>query len=345
MASMISPSNKGRSVGVVMSISGGPSLFDYFNGFEYVDPASGSSDALTVELADDDLDWLKKYYPTLGTAIEASISLTNWNDSGDNKVLRVGTFTLDDAEFSGNPSTCRLSALSKPADTSFSTRERTQVWEDATLAGIAGELAGRYGLALNYKAKTINIKTIEQSQKTDMTFLLDLCESYDLGMKVYDKKLVIFDWGEMEAQEPVLRINRPRIENDNYEYHDTLAGVYTGARIQYKTEDDDEEISLFVGYKDEEGEGCRTLYMNETVDNAAEADQKARAAVNKANREAVTFNCDIWPNVNVTSGVTIEIMNMGAADGKYFVDRMTFSRSGDSGAVQSLEMHKCQQRI
>ena len=315
-------------------------LFDYLQETTYTDPASGSSDELQITLFNVDLEWMKDKAPKLGDRVKAFFDLMNWNGLRDNHQLLCGQFLVDDVEYSGNSSECIVACVSKPADTSWATRQRTQVWENATLAGIAGELAGRSGLSLSYKAPTIDIAKVEQSQKTDQAFLEELCEEHDLGMKVFETKLVIFDWGDMEDQDPIAKLSPERqdfVENA-FDYHDTLAGVYTGAEIAYKNGDDGEEIKLTIG------DPARQLYINETVDNAAEADKIARARVNQSNRTATTFSADLWPREDITSGVVIELEDMGVANGRYFVDVCTIT-VGSSGTQMSIETHKCQQRL
>lgn len=329
------PRERMRAAGAVLSLKG--SLFDYLKSVEYTDPAAGSSDEITVVLYNCDLEWLKDKAPESGDQITGALTLTNWNGVGDNRTVKAGSFTVDDISYDGVTSECEILGVSKPADSSWQTRERTQVWEDITIDGIAGELAGRNGLSLEYNAPTINIKKIEQSQKSDQSFLETLCEDHDLGMKVFEKKLVIFDWGRMEEQGSVATLKIEDLDG-SYSYHDTIAGIYTGAEIAYKNADDDKEIKVTVG------DAKRQLYLNDTADTAAEAEKIAKSKVNESNRGMTTFDCDIWPRDDIVSGVTVDIEGFGVADGKYFVDKMTFAIT-NSGTKQSLEMHKCQPRL
>jgi len=57
------------------------------------------------------------------------------------------------------------------------------------------------------------------------------------------------------------------------------------------------------------------------------------------------MSASIWPDVSVVAGVTVTISGLGHADGKYFVDKVTWTMGGDGKAAQDLEMHKCQDRI
>lgn len=335
---MLQPGMRARAAGAVLTFNGSENLFEHLQSVEYTDPAQGASDELHITMQDTKLEWLMDKYPKLGDSVSGALTLTNWNERGDNQTVKAGSFVLYDVGFTGGPAVCQLSCASTPADTSFKTRERTQVWEDITLDAIAGELCGRYGLALQYNAPTICITKIEQSQKSDSSFLEELCDKYDLGMKVFEKKLVIFGWGEMEGQTPATALTRFSFVDDAWNYHDTLGGIYTGAKICYKNGDNDEEIEMHVG------DPTREVYINQTADTAAEAELMARAEVNRSNREMTTLSGDIWPDASIVSGMTVQVAMMGHANGTYFVDKMVFT-TGESGTKQSIEMHKCQPRI
>lgn len=318
---------------------------DYKKSLTYTDPVSSDSDSLELTLHDIGLEWLGPMYPQKGDEIQGALLFMHWDKYGDNQMLELGKFTLDNAKFSGGPAELSITAISQPADTSFTTRERTKTWEQVTIAAIGGEIAGKYGMSLDYQGPEIFLELIEQSQQTDAAFCQETVEKYGLSMKVYKDKLCIFDLGQLEAQGPVVTLSRKDFEDDSWEYEDSLDGVYTGARISYKDTNTEEEVSLYVGLKPEEGEGSRTLMITETADNAADADRKARAAVNNSNMKAVTMSGQIWPNAAVVAGATVQIEGMENADGKYLVDKSTITVSANAGTTHDIEMHRCQERL
>ncbi len=319
------------------------SLKDYLESISYEDVASGSSDTLSIKLHNITKQWMKGWYPKKGDAVEGSIKLLDWDKVGKDKKIFCGHFTLDDVSFSGNPMTASFDCVSAPASESFKTRERNKTWENATISGIAGEVAGRYSLSLSYSGPSIKIKKLEQSE-SDSEFLYKLCKDYGLSMKVYKKKIVIYDQTQMEQKGPVCTLGMDDFVDNNWEARDSLYGVYSGARISYKDPDDDKETSIYVGLKAENAKGSRTLRINETADSAADARRKAAAQVNLSNQDATTINGTIWPNIKVCAGVTVKITDFGKFNGKYFVDKSTMEL-GESGTSQKIEMHKCQKRI
>lgn len=319
------------------------SLKDYLENVSYEDVASGSSDTLSIKLQNIDRKWIKGWYPQKGDEVQGSIKFLDWDKAGKDRKIFCGHFTLDEIKFSGNPMTASFECVSAPASESFKTRERNKTWENVSIKEIAGEIAGRYSLSLSYQAPEIKLKKLEQSEN-DSAFLYKLCEDYGLSMKVYKKKIVIYEQTQMELKKPVAILDMSNFIDNEWEVTDSLYGVYTGARISYKNPDDDKETSIYVGLKGENAKGSRTLKINETTDSPADAKLKAAAKVNKSNEEATTITGTIWPDVKICAGVTVKLSGFGKLNGKYFVDKSTIEL-GESGTSQNIEMHKCQKRI
>lgn len=318
-------------------------LDPYLESVTYEDIAKNDSDTLEITIQNVDMKWLKEWYPQKGSTVSGNLKLLHWTGQDDTKTLQFGSFTLDEVSFSGNPRTAKFSCVAVPASESFRTRERSKTWKDVTIQAIAREIAGRYKLALKYNGLTVQIKALEQSDQTDCAFLQQLCEDYGQALKVYSNSIVIYDQTKMEQQKAVATFKESSFI-DGWEYNDTLAGVYTGARISYKSDKDDKETSIYVGLKAENAKGSRVLKINETVDSIADAKHKAAVQVNKSNEEATTFSAKIFPEPKICAGICVNISGMGKIDGKYFIDKSTFE-VGSSGTTQSLEMHRCQPRL
>ncbi len=321
----------------------GKSLKDYLQSLTYTDVASGQSDQLDIVLQNIEMDWLGKRYPKKGDRVDGRITFVNWDWIRDKK-LDCGAFVLDSIKFSGGPLTASFGCLASPIDSDFNARDRTKTYKDVTIEEIAQGIADRYDLKLKYSGADIRIDTIEQSQKTDSAFLQELCDTYGLALKVYKKAIVIYDQTEMEGKRPVKKLTRESFIDDGWEYEDALVGVYTGARISYKPAGGGDEISVYVGQRAEDAKDARVLHINETADSVADAYRKAAVAVNKSNQEATRLSGDIWPDPKICAGVTVEVSGLGHADGKYFVDKCV-TEVGGSKARQSVEMHKCYERL
>lgn len=319
-------------------------LEDYLETVTYTDVASGSSDSIDISIHNIGMDWLGAWYPKKGDKISGSITFKDWDTEGKDLKLTCGTFVLDSIKFRGGPLAATFGALAIPADESFKVTERTKTWMKVTVEKIADDIAKRYKLHLSYSGPSITIDAIEQSEKSDSAFLCEICEKYGLSLKIYNLKIVIYDQTEQEKKKSVTTLTRKSFVDDEWNYEDALEGTYTGARISYKSGEDNTEISVYLGLKKEDAHGSRVLKINETADNVSDAYYKAAAAVNKSNEKATTISGRIWPNPEICAGVCVTISEMGKMDGKYFVEKSTMEVS-DNGTKQSVELHKCQQRL
>lgn len=319
-------------------------LADYLESVSCEDVASGSSDSIDITLQNIDMKWMNQWYPTKGDKISGTVTFQDWNKDGENLKLDCGTFILDEVKFSGGPLKVSLGGVAIPANESFKVRERTKTWKNVTIKNIANEIAKRYGLSLSYSGPTITIASIEQSDKTDSAFLYDLCKKYGLSMKVFNNKIVVYDQTQQEKKAASATITRDSFIDDEWEYTDSIEGTYTGARISYKSGEDNEEISVYLGLKAENAAGSRVLNITEVADDYDAAYYMAAAQVNQSNEQATTISGKIWPNPKICAGICVTISGMGKANGKYFVDKSTVEVS-DSRTTQSVELHKCQTRL
>lgn len=319
-------------------------LADYLESVSCEDVASGSSDSIDITLQNIDMKWMNQWYPTKGDKISGTVTFQDWNKDGENLKLDCGTFILDEVKFSGGPLKVSLGGVAIPANESFKVRERTKTWKNVTIKNIANEIAKRYGLSLSYSGPTITIASIEQSDKTDSAFLYDLCKKYGLSMKVFNNKIVIYDQTQQEKKAASATITRDSFIDDEWEYTDSIEGTYTGARISYKSGEDNEEISVYLGLKAENAAGSRVLNITEVADDYDTAYYMAAAQVNQSNEQATTISGKIWPNPKICAGICVTISGTGKANGKYFVDKSTVEVS-DSRTTQSVELHKCQTRL
>lgn len=319
-------------------------LADYLESVSCEDVASGSSDSIDITLQNIDMKWMNQWYPTKGDKISGTITFQDWNKDGENLKLNCGTFILDEVKFSGGPLKVSLGGVAIPANESFKVRERTKTWKNVTIKNIANEIAKRYGLSLSYSGPTITIASIEQSDKTDSAFLYDLCKKYGLSMKVFNNKIVVYDQTQQEKKAASATITRDSFIDDEWEYTDSIEGTYTGARISYKSGEDNEEISVYLGLKAENAAGSRVLNITEVAEDYDTAYYMAAAQVNQSNEDATTISGKIWANPKICAGICVTISGMGKADGKYFVDKSTVEVS-DSRTTQTVELHKCQTRL
>lgn len=298
----------------------------------YTDPASGEADSIDIAIQDRDRRWISSWMPSAGDTLSARIKLQDWGREGDNRSLYCGFFILDDFSFAGWPITGSISGVSVPADGAFRETQRSKTWENVTIKEIATEIAGRAGIALLFDAKGFEwtIKSIEQTTQTDCEFLMSLCATYGLSMKVYAQKIVIFDREAYKAKRSAMVLYASDIES--WSWKTTLAGTYTGGEYAYTDPKTEEEITAKVG------DGPRILKQSGKADSAADAERKITAAVNDANHGAVSMSVTIMGNARLFAGQCITISGMARISGKYYIDKVVHSIG--SGYTMQLDLSK-----
>lgn len=286
----------------------------YLESFQYTDPASGESDSISLTLGNGDNNWLTGWFPEKGATLNARINTKAWDRGQGGRQLNCGLFLLDEISFSGSPDSMTMGAVSVPANDAFKETERTKVWEAVAIRQIASDIAGRYGLALVYDAPAIIIEAVEQSGATDSAFLGTICKDYGLSLKVYSKKLVIFDREAYKRKRAVDTINKGDMLS--YSFNTTLAGTYTGGELTYTTSKG-QEVTTKVGT------GPRILKSNVSASTAAEAKLKLTAAIAEANHGETTLSFSTMGNPSLVAGQCVNISGLGRANGKYYIDKAT----------------------
>lgn len=304
----------------------------------YTDVASGESDELSLSLQDRERKWMGSWAPKKGDHISASAAFQDWDGEGDNWAIFCGSFEVDDISMSGPPPSCTIGAVSIPRSTAFNEEERTKNWEDVTLKEIAEEIASRAGISVYYEAEDIPVRSMEQDKQTDCKFLYSVCEKYGLAMKVFAEKIVIFDEATYEAAPPVTELKYEDFAA-GYQYKSTLEGTYTGAKIAYSDPITGEDHIVTVGG------GDRIKEINEEADSAADAQKKAIAALNNANKNDTKFSGTVKARRELLASRCISISGFGVPDGIYYLDKVVTKVSGGGASQQSIEAHKVGYRM
>lgn len=311
-------------------------MAEYSEGFTYTDPASGESDTVSIKLSNIDWRFASTWLPAKGDKMTAKIVTQNWNAQGVEKVFSCGKFCVDDLSFSGPELTCTIGGVSVPDGNAFRCTERSKIWHEVTLKEVAREMARKYHLKLSYTASKIKLGTIEQSNETDSSFLNKVCQDFDMALKIYYGKIIIYDKRIFEKRRPVATIHESDMQS--WSCNSTITGTYTGARIKYAGDGDTERECVV-------GSGKRILNISEKADNLQDAKIKACAKVNAENEKSVTMTVSIMADNRIAAGSTVNITGMYQFNGKYFVDQVSHSIEAGGGYTMDLELHKCQKRI
>ena len=298
--------------------------------FTYTDIASGASDSISITLENIDKKWLNAWFPEKGSTITAKLIVKNWEKSGKKRTFNCGTFVIDDISFSGPPLVATIGAVAVPADTGFKATKKSKTWEDVTIEQIASKIAEAAGIQFYYRAPTIKISEIEQSKETDSSFLYSLCAKYGLAMKVYNKKLVIFNEEDYEREErSYIAIDEKDMETWNF--NTTVDGTYTGVKLTYTKPSSNKTTSVTVGTTE------RLYEYDAQVDGQYDAELQAKAKLRSENKKAKTMDMKIMAKENIVASSVIKVTGLGKADGPYYVDQVKHNIG--TGYTMSVSMH------
>lgn len=310
--------------------------------FEYVDNASGDADSISINLKDEKHIWLKDWFPEKGDVINPKIKTINWKKDGEEQVLPCGRFFIDAPSYSGRPSTFTLDAISSPLNSNFSDAGRSKMWKNITLKKIAKDIAGRYGLSLQYLGNNnpkFDVK--EQDEESDSSFLSEICGDEGLAMKVTDSSIVIFDESEFEKRVHVRAYKEWGSEVLSYDFDTSLKDTkYDGVNVKYH-EPKTGRVIEFLYAPGGSDEDSKIYQINKRVQNEIEARRLAQKTFQRLNKKEVTCSLEVVGNLEILGAVTIMLEGFGYFSGKYYVNQATHAVG--SGFKTSIEARRVQE--
>ena len=172
------------------------------------------------------------------------------------------------------------------------------------------------------------IKCEEQEDQTDCEFYAELCEKYGLAMKVYNRKIVVYDREEYKKKPAVLMLTETDLQA--WSWQQRMSGTYTGGEFAYTPAKTSKEIKVTLGTQE------RALKLSGKADSQADAERQLKAAINKENHGRITLSATIMGNAALAASQCVEVQGLGALSGKYYIDKVTHNIGG--GYTMDLEM-------
>lgn len=342
------------------------SIRPYLLSMTYTDSEEDESDSLQIQLQDRDSLWLESWLEKAVAAtaaakfsMSATITPENWGSGGG--ALPTGGFELDSVEAGGPPATINLKGSSLAYGSSIRQTKKTKAWENYSLSGIANEIAGNAGLTCMYEAaRNPTYERKEQTKKSDIKFLSELCHDEGISLKCTDGQLVLFDQSVYEALPPVMTIRRNNgrilpaspnaygayskaIDCEAYLDYSLSTGAaetqYGSCRVSYTDPATGKCIEGIATAEGDDGKSEQRLEITARVSSAGEAKALAEKHLrlhNKFNRSA---SFTLPGNTALVAGVTVMLEGFGGWDGKYMVKQATHT-VGNSGYTTKIDLRK-----
>ncbi len=151
-----------------------------------VDDAAGiKSDKTTIKLSDRDysLEW-----PPKGQIIQVELGYK------ETFLMNMGTFEIDSVKCDDTNSGATISFTARALMTHNNEikKPRTEFYDEPTLGGVIGQIAGRNGYSAEVDGDVAGIgySHLDQTEESDINFVSRLAEQHDCYAKLQDKKIL-----------------------------------------------------------------------------------------------------------------------------------------------------------
>ncbi len=322
----------------------------YLKGLTYTDNLSGEADTLDLTLEDRQGLWENAWFPDKGATLQASLNTQNWESlyAGSNS-LNLGLYEIDEINSTGYPSEVQIRSVSVPDNNTLRGTERSRSWEKAELKTIANDVASGAGMELTFDTEdNPTLERVEQTEQSDLSFLLALTKDRGLALKITEKKVVIFDEAKYEQEEPKITIVKPHTafldgggnfvtKILGYSLNNKQRDIYKSCHVKYQKGKTKEAVE--GTFDDPDKKEGKTLEIKEQVESVADAQRLAKKRLREKNKEEWTGSFTLVGNTNLVAAVTVKLQGFGKYDGKYIVTRATHTIG--SGYQTSIEIRRC----
>lgn len=283
-----------------------------------------------------------------GLEISAVIVRENWNGDGADDVLETGAFILDKVDYSGPPTTVKISSTSLPFTSQIRQTKKTKGWEQYTLSGIANEMASTTGMTCMYLTdKDPFYARVEQYQTSDIDFLKQLCHDAGCSLKATNKTIVIFDQADYESKDGVRTIVKGDGSYTKFKLMISTADVqYQSCRVFYNnpaTGTSVEATAYDESYDSSKAEN-QQLNVFRKVGSIGEAKALAEKLLRLHNKYFRKVQITFPGDPTLLAGLNIVLSGWGGWDGKYSITKAAHS-VGSSGYTTTVTARKVLEEV
>ncbi|GLI57365.1 hypothetical protein PM10SUCC1_28790 [Propionigenium maris DSM 9537] len=307
----------------------------YLQSASYTDNLD-KGDSATFNLMGD--KWINEWAVLKGDKFELEIGVINWKGEGDNRILKCGTFTVDDISFSGVPDKVSISGTSVDINKGLKSVSRDSTWENVSLRKIAQEIADRNSMNLFYDCDTeFLFDKVDQVKESDTQLLYRISKEQGATLKITDLQIIIFDEEKYEKVESVLTFLKPNLMNyeikcDDFEIYDCCEITYYDPELGESLKGSFEAPASEF-YKVKTG---KILYKNiDTGVTGGTKEEKekflrerARKLLRSKNKHETEIKFKDMGDVSYLAGMTITLNGFGRYSGVYLITSVEHSLDG-----------------
>lgn len=310
--------------------------------FTYTDAAPGQLDDVQISMEDRDGRWIDSWSPTEGDYLDAAITVYNWSKPGESAQLPCGRFYVDSVICSGgsNGNVVTIQAVSLPLNSSARQERKSKSWENVSLWKIAQEIAAGAGLGLQFYADdNPNYERQDQTEQSDIGFLLDSAANEGIAAKISGDQLILFEEAFYEQQEPAFTLTRGEdsILSFSFSWNATNA-AYRACEVTYTIPNEDKTITATYTPPGASETGP-VLKIKESVESEAEALRKARIRLRERNKQFGRASVSVMGDIRMAAGLPISISGWGRFDGEYLIESAAH-KIGNGGYTTDIEIRK-----
>lgn len=280
----------------------------------------GQANDVDVEIEDGELDFAKDLKPEKGDVLELDIGY-----SGE-ELYKCGEFEIDEVSYDLSERHVTLRGTSTAIKKSF---YETQYKEwSGTLESIVKKIASNNGLDFDGKVEKLNIGRKSQSN-SDLEFLNELADMFGYMLKIERNTLIFKPWELLRTADEEYEIEAEKLLggsslNDSGRTYQFCEATYSrkGATYRKKVEDTYERNGLI-------------LKIEARSESEAQTEAEAKAALTKANLEAVSGTFVFEGKQDLEAGSIVKLTNAGHLDGLYCIKSGTHEISDGSAEFRT----------
>lgn len=288
----------------------------------YTDRLGGAASEIEIALEDHQKLWQGPWYPEQGDVANLLMGY-----SGE-ALMPCGDFEVDQIELEGPPDVFRIRCLSAYITPAMRTR-RSVAYEGFTPQGIAGAIAGVYGLALVSAPADSDVvyERITQRNETDLEFLRRLADEHDYEFSMRGGQLVFYPRVFLDQLAPVMAIGRSDVME--FAFISKTHRTFRSAQVNHQRPSTKELLSGSISAEPNSAVSD-TLKLHVRCENSVQAKMRAAAALDRANMFATTARARLEGSTSLSAGNPVTLFGFGANDGVYMVEkaRHRLTRSG-----------------